>query len=347
MRMAMRDSNISSPTIKDMVVGKPLNEPQQNVINRHFASFGNKAELSRLRIDDTQSSVYNPRTARLHVHKHDRRMSGKQELVFDSAGGRATSLTSHTLKLWDRRRHASAREYARIQGFPECFLLPKHLVANLFGNAVAVPCAAHACRSVVGGESPPPRTFLDLCSGIGGFHIAAQTAFPGIRCVGFCDVKPAAVECYRENFPDVPPLGDVKLVSEWPKADLLTAGFPCQPFSRACDIKVRARHKDRLFYEHVFDAIDASSPSYVVLENVRSLACPTGRPQLDAILNAFRSRGYQTDYRILDAADFGLPQQRHRIYIIARREETTSGRLEILPAPSCDQTTLGDILQDD
>ena len=78
-----------------------------------------------------------------------------------------------------------------------------HLVANLFGNAVAVPCAAHACRSVVGCGGRPPRTLLDLCSGIGGFHLAAQTVFPHIRCVGFCDVKPAAVQCYKDNFPDV------------------------------------------------------------------------------------------------------------------------------------------------
>ena len=321
--------------------GKPLNEAQCAVIDRHFDRFG-RSEHSRLRIDEKQSSVYNPCTARLHVHKHDRRLSGKQELVFDSAAGRATSLTSHTLKLWDRRRHASAREYARIQGFPESFVLPRQLVANLFGNAVAVPCALHACRSVVGSDGAAPGTLLDLCAGIGGFHLAAQMAFPRIRCVGFCDVKPAAVQCYKENFPDVPALGDITAVQEWPRADLLTAGFPCQPFSRACDIKVRAVHKDRLFYEHVFDAIDAARPNYVVLENVRSLACPTGKPQLDAILNAFRDRGYHTNHRILDAADFGLPQQRFRIYIVARLD----GSVEVPPAPSCARTTLGDILED-
>lgn len=322
---------------------KPLNEAQLRVIDAHFAAFG-KAEHSRLRIDDTQSSVFNPRTGRLHVHKHDRRLSGKQELVFDSAGGRATSLTSHTLKLWDRRRHATAREYARIQGFPESFVLPRQMVANLFGNAVAVPCATHACRSSVG-TAAAPRTFLDLCSGIGGFHLAARAAFPGIRCVGFCDIKPAAVRCFQENFPEAPALGDVRAVAAWPRAELLTAGFPCQPFSRACDIKVRATHKDRFFYEHVFDAIDAARPRYVVLENVRSLACATGRPQLEAILEAFRTRGFATSHRILDAADFGLPQQRFRIYIVARRGED-DGPVEILPPPECPRTTLGDVLED-
>lgn len=330
--------------------GKPLNAIQLRVIDTHFAVCG-REHHSRHRIDATQSSVYNPKTARLHVHKHDRRMSGKQEFVFDSARGRATSLTSHTLKLWDRRRHATAREYARIQGFPESFVLPTRTVANLFGNAVAVPCATHACRSVVGRRprrAAAPRTLLDLCAGIGGFHIAAKAAFPGIRVVGFCDTKPAAVQCYEKNFSDAPPLGDVTTVEAWPRTDLLTAGFPCQPFSRACDIRVRAKHKDRFFYEHIFDAIDASKPRYVVLENVRALVtCATGRPQLDAILEAFRVRGYDTDYRVLDAADFGLPQQRFRIYIVARLHDGTAGRLKIPPAPTCARTTLGDVLEDD
>jgi DNA (cytosine-5)-methyltransferase 1 len=161
--------------------------------------------------------------------------------------------------------------------------------------------------------------------------------------VGFCDVKSAAVQCYRDNFPGVPALGDITAVQEWPRADLLTAGFPCQPFSRACNIKTRVKHKDRLFYEHVFDVIDAAGPAYVVLENVRSLACPTGRPQLDAILDAFRDRGYRTDHRILNAAEFGLPQQRFRIYIVARLD----GPVEVPPAPRfAPKTTLGDILED-
>ena len=297
-------------------MGKPLNEAQLRVIHCHFANCGAN-EHTRMRIDPMQSSVFNPQTGRLHVHRHDKRMSGKQELVFDSATGRATSFTSHTLKFWDLRRHATPREYARIQGFPETFKPPSQMVANLFGNAVAVPCAAHAC-ACVGKGVDPPATFLDLCAGIGGFHLAATAAFPGVRCVGYCEIKPAASRTYADNFPAVLALGDITAVEQWPRADLVTAGFPCQPFSRACNLSLRTKHKDRLFYERLFDAIDRVSPRLVVLENVRALMCPTGRVHLEAILRGFHARGYQTSHRVLNAADFGLPQQRFRLYIIAR-----------------------------
>lgn len=326
------------------MMSKPLNAAQLAVVDNHFANNG-KDKLSRMWIDAKQSSVYNPKTARLHVHKHDRRMSGKQELVFDSAQGQATSLTSHSLKLWDRRRHASAREYARIQGFPEWFIPPKTLVTNLFGNAVAVPCATHACQSVGSGVRHP-TTLLDLCAGIGGFHIAALCAFPLIKCVGFCEIKPAAVRCYKENFPDSVSLGNILDVEVWPRAELLTAGFPCQPFSRSCDIKLRATHTDRYFFRHVFEAIDVVRPRMVVLENVRALMCESGHAQLEAIMECFRTRGFATEYRVLDASSFALPQQRFRIYIIARRQDAADPQLSISPPPHHKSTVLGDIMEE-
>lgn len=322
-----------------------LNERQLHVIDNHFTHAGSREVKSRVPLDADLSSVYDPKTGRLHAHYMDARYSGKQELVFESAASRATTMTSHRIKFWDERRYATDRELARIQGFPESFILPTACAQNLFGNAVAVPCALHACVAV-GDGTVPPRTFVDLCAGIGGFHLAVTQAWVGVRCVGYAEIKPSAIRCYEQNFPGTPAMGDLTGVTQWPRADLLTAGFPCQPFSRALKTD-RAAHPARRFFEQIFRAIDGVAPRLVVLENVRSIL-NTGRAFLDEILERLAARDYQVDWCSLNAYDFGLPQQRHRVYIVARKSaeaHATLPPLKIPDAPWTPKRTLGDIME--
>ena len=316
-----------------------LSARERDVLGRHFGCAPAGEALTRVRQTDDTSSVFNPRTGRLHVHKHDRRKSAKQELVFESVGSVCSTLSAgHTVKLWDLRRRLSARELARLQGFPEAFELPRSRATELFGNAVAVPVAAHACACAWDG--PPGVRFLDVCAGIGGFHAAMAAVDPAAVCVGFSEVKPAAVATYDRNYPGVPNLGDAT-VAAWPPADVVLAGFPCQPFSRSQQARAPHEHAAFGFFEHVLRALDESGASSVVLENVGALRS-TGREVLERLLAGLARRGFATDHAVLDAKEFGLPQTRKRLFLV--------GRVGRAPAPlvrtvAGERVTLGQILE--
>ena len=178
------------------------------------------------------SSVFFEDTQRLWVHNHHPRLQSFQELYFHSVRSVCNTITcSHTVKFWDLRRQASIREHARIQGFPDAFVLPMHRWNKCIGNAVAVPCARHALSCVVdGGECV---RHMDLCAGIGGFSVALAQVTSRVSETYFSEIMPSAIACYCKNFPTARALGDAHAVTEWPRVDLVTAGFPCQPFSSA------------------------------------------------------------------------------------------------------------------
>tara|TARA_B100000683_G_scaffold274690_1_gene323407 strand:- start:270 stop:1322 length:1053 start_codon:yes stop_codon:yes gene_type:complete len=319
-----------------------LNDRQKFVIDNHFGehfSRNGTETKSRVIVSDNFATVFNPKTGRLHAHYMDKRYSGRQELVFESARSRATTLTSHRLKFWDRRRYATPRELARIQGFPESFRTPRTCASDLFGNAVAVPCARHACE-ILKHSGAEPQTCLDLCSGIGGFAIAAHQTWPHIAIEGFCEIKPAAISCYIDNFPSATALGDLTKRNEWPRVDLVMAGFPCQSFSRALKTD-RQTHSTREFFLEIFRVVDASGANMVILENVRSML-NTARGFADRLMHEFRARRFHVTCEQLNASDFGLPQQRHRLYFIAWRHAP----LLPLPFVPVAPITLGEIMEE-
>ena len=298
-----------------------LSELELAIIDRHARVAGMGAKR-RVPQHADRHSVYDPRTGRLHVHKADRRKSAEQQHVFESArDGVANTLTvAHPLKFWDLRRRATARETARLQGFPEGFALPRAAHNALFAKAVSVPVAASAVRSGARG-GPPVRTFVDVCAGIGGFHLAVAAAGDAgdaaPRCVGFSEICAQAARCYAANFPDAPALGSL-FEAAWPACDLVCMGFPCQPFSRCMQSAERASHRDRHVCEALPSILDATGARLVVLENVRSILT-LGKEQLDFLERALAARGFAWTHRVLDSKDFGLPQTRKRLYILAAR----------------------------
>ena len=91
-------------------------------------------------------SVYSARTGRLWVHNETPRRQAYQEHVYVASWSVCGTLTcSHPVKLWDLGRSLTVRETMRVQGFPDTFVPPRARAQRLLGNAVAVPCAAHAC----------------------------------------------------------------------------------------------------------------------------------------------------------------------------------------------------------
>ena len=98
--------------------------------------------------------------------------------------------------------------------------------------------------------------FVDLCSGVGGFHVAVRGVSAKARCVGYSEIDGAASACYEANFKGVPALGDARTAA-WPRADLLVAGFPCTAFSVCNNAERRAAHPLRAFYKVVLRALSA------------------------------------------------------------------------------------------
>lgn len=172
-----------------------------------------------------------------------------------------------------------------------------------------------------------------LFSGIGGIDLGFIQA--GFDIVWANEMDAAACRTYHHNFPNTNLIeGDIKRIatSDIPDCDVLTAGFPCQPFSIA---GLQKGFKDRdgnLFFE-ITRIIDAKRPKVVFLENVPNLMKHDDGKTFLVIFNGLAQFGYTVYYRVLASNDYGnLPQIRKRIYIVAIREDI-SNRLYQYPEP--------------
>lgn len=162
-------------------------------------------------------------------------------------------------------------------------------------------------------------TFIDLFAGIGGFRIPMQEL--GGQCIFSSEFNCHAQRAYELNFGEVP-FGDItKLNTDIvPKHDVLCAGFPCQPFSISGKMKGFEDTRGTLIY-HVFDIIEKRKPKVVLLENVKHLIYHDNKSTLTRIIKHLEELGYQVSHKVLNASDFGVPQNRERIIIIGHEQE--------------------------
>lgn len=160
-----------------------------------------------------------------------------------------------------------------------------------------------------------PLKCVDLFCGIGGFHIAAAEL--GHQVVFASDIDEHARKAYRHNF-GITPMGDITQIDaqDIPDHDLLFAGFPCQPFSIIGQRNGFADPRGELFFE-IERIARRKRPKGIVLENVKQLATAQKGQVIKRILGALEDLGYTTDYKVLNALDFGLPQKRERVIIVA------------------------------
>ena len=158
-------------------------------------------------------------------------------------------------------------------------------------------------------------TCIDLFCGIGGFNIAATNL--GAKVIFASDIDKSCQKAYQHNF-NLNPVGDIVSVSTdtIPNHDLLLAGFPCQPFSIIGRRQGLTDPRGTMFLE-ILRIVRAKRPSGIILENVKQLAVVEKGAILQSILQELQGMGYQTDWKILNALDFGLPQRRERTLIVA------------------------------
>ena len=160
-------------------------------------------------------------------------------------------------------------------------------------------------------------TFIDLFAGIGGFRIPMQQEKG--KCVFTCEFNFHAQRSYELNFGEIP-FGDITQLNleTVPKHDILTAGFPCQPFSISGKMKGFEDTRGTLIY-NVFKIIQMRNPKVVFLENVKHLLHHNSGKTLETIIMGLKGLGYKVSCEILNASDFGVPQNRERVIIIGHK----------------------------
>ncbi len=235
------------------------------------------------------------------------------------------------------------------------------LPPSLRGRAVTAH-ARQAAPPVGAGEPTEPTTppqptapalegqlrVADLFAGIGGFHLAFANI--GARCVWACENNPSARRVYEANFRlNSTELfegghfaGDIMAVDHGsiPDFDVLTAGFPCQPFSDAGQRRGLADPRGSMFYE-VVRTIVATRPKAFFLENVKGLLGHQGGDTFRTIRQVLgRGLGYSFHAQVIQACDFGLPQLRPRLFMVGFRDPSVRFRF---PEPIPLTLTMDDI----
>lgn len=158
---------------------------------------------------------------------------------------------------------------------------------------------------------------VSLFAGIGGIDLGFE--FAGFDCVWANDFDKFACQTYRANVGNQIVEGDIRLTkTQIPAHDILVGGFPCQPFSTLGKLQGFEDEKNRgtLFFE-IMDIITKHDTKVVVLENVKNLVNHDGGKTFERIKKELNDAGYDVNAQILNSQDYGIPQRRNRIFIVA------------------------------
>lgn len=197
--------------------------------------------------------------------------------------------------------------------------------------------------------------YLSLFSGIGAFEKALENIGIDYNLIAYCEIDQYASRAYSllHNIPKDKNLGDITTVDETTlptDIDLLTYGFPCQ------DISIGGKKSgffnadgDKTRSGLFFDAlriIEHCQPRVAIAENVKNLTSKSMKPVFDIVLNGLSDAGYNNYWKVLNAADFGIPQKRERVFIVSIRKDIDDGTFTFpdgIPLTKC----MGDFLESD
>jgi len=182
-------------------------------------------------------------------------------------------------------------------------------------------------------------SFIDLFAGIGGIRMGFENV--GGECVFTSEWDEPAQKTYQANFNEIP-YGDITKIDpeEIPSFDMLLAGFPCQPFSQA-GLKMGFEDTRGTLFFDIARIIKKHKPSVVFLENVRNLSGHDKGNTLKVIIGTLEELGYKVFNKVLNAKDFGVPQNRARIYIIGFKDNVNF----IFPEEPKIKTKVWDVLE--
>lgn len=163
--------------------------------------------------------------------------------------------------------------------------------------------------------------FLDLFSGIGGFRLGMEPA--GHKCVGYCEIDKYARASYQAihdtegeiDYKDITEVTNEEFRKLRGKVDVICGGFPCQAFSIAGNQLGFEDARGTLFYE-IARAAEQVKPRYLFLENVRNLLSHDKGKTFERMLKILDELGYDAEWQVLNSKNFGVPQNRERVFII-------------------------------
>jgi len=167
-------------------------------------------------------------------------------------------------------------------------------------------------------------SFVDLFAGIGGFRIALE-AHGGV-CKGFSEIDTNAVVTYKSNFINGSStheveLGNIEAIESLPfDVDLIVGGVPCQSWSVAGKMKGFDDPRGKLWID-TLRLVQNNKPKAFIFENVKGLADPRNKKSLDFLIKSFKNIGYKVETKVLNSYDFGVPQNRERIFIVGIKSD--------------------------
>jgi DNA (cytosine-5)-methyltransferase 1 len=165
---------------------------------------------------------------------------------------------------------------------------------------------------------PTPLRFIDLFAGLGGFHQALEAL--GHECVFACEIDPVLAALYKKNF-GIEPLADIRdHYGKIPAHDILCAGFPCQPFSKAGEQLGFDCPQWGDLFEYVVKILKRHKPRYLLIENVPNLLRHDEGRTWEKVCNTLRDAGYAIEFSRLSPHMFGVPQIRERALIVGDRQ---------------------------
>ena len=195
---------------------------------------------------------------------------------------------------------------------------------------------------------------LSLFSGIGAFEKALDNLGVPFELVGFSEIDKYASASYcaihgvdaNKNLGDITKIDENKLPKD---IDLVTYGFPCQDISLAGKQKGLfnddgSQTRSGLFFE-ALRIIEAAKPKVAIAENVKNLVGKKFNAQFQAVLASLDAAGYNNYWQVLNAKDYGIPQNRERVFIVSIRKDIDTGRFEF-PKPFPLEKRLKDVLEE-
>jgi DNA (cytosine-5)-methyltransferase 1 len=158
-------------------------------------------------------------------------------------------------------------------------------------------------------------TYFSMFSGIGGFEIPLEEL--GFECVGYSEIDKYAIQVYQSHFINHHNYGDATriIASELPDFDLLVGGFPCQAFSVAGKRRGFDDTRGTLFFD-IARILKEKRPRFFILENVKGLLSHDHGRTFKTIISTLAELGYSVEWEVLNSKNFGVPQNRERVFIV-------------------------------
>ena len=171
---------------------------------------------------------------------------------------------------------------------------------------------------------------FSMFSGIGGFELGIKNTIPNAEFIGYSEIDKYATQIYERNFKGVKNYGDATKINEreLPDFDLLVGGFPCQAFSIAGKRLGFRETRGTLFFD-IARILSHKKPKHFILENVRGLFSHDSGRTFQTILRVLSDIGYMVQWELLNSKNFGVPQNRERIYLVGHLRGR--GREKVFP----------------